>query len=250
MNILLVNDDGYFADGIQALDRVLTKKGHRISILAPEVQQSGKSHSMGLYATVTAIKHDENKYSISGTPADCIIYGLKSGLLTVKPDLIVSGINQGYNISTDIIYSGTCGAARQASMYGYKAIAISEGLLAGEEKEGFHFERTASFLADNLDLFLKNLDGRAFLNINVPHSFNGEWELSSIGEILYEDKFEFRKKDENVTEISNVDIHVEFKKRENEYPNDFETVRKGKASLSYVNLFPTISHRHMIEHAK
>lgn len=258
MNILLVNDDGYKAEGINALDKVFSSRGHFVSVVSPRVEQSGKSHSLSILGSVNVIEYKPNHFSLTGSPADCVIYGLYSGFLKKEPDLIISGINHGYNISTDIIYSGTCGAARQAALYGYKAIAISEGTYMQKASEGvvenlnegFDFERTATFLADNLDIFLSHLDSKAFLNINVPHSFDGTWELAQIGEIKYHDKFRFEKKNDGSVDIINTQVQIEYKKRESEYLNDFEVVSLGKASVSYVNLIPTISHPHMAKMSK
>ena len=116
MNILLSNDDGYQADGIRILEEVLVSHGHTVYISAPEGEQSGKSHSMTIRGEIAVTKYGERHFHISGTPADCIVYSHRSALFPVNFDAVISGINHGYNLSTDVIYSGTCAAARQATM--------------------------------------------------------------------------------------------------------------------------------------
>lgn len=160
MNILLVNDDGYRAEGIITLEKVLIGKGHNVYVLAPTLEQSGKSHSMTISGSRYATKYGEGHYHIDGTPADCIIYGLKSGLLGIEPDVVISGINHGYNQSTDIIYSGTCGAARQAAFYGYKAIAIST---YRDKSNKYDFVGCAEFLSEHMEEFLSRLEASSQL---------------------------------------------------------------------------------------
>lgn len=242
MNILLVNDDGYMAEGIKTLERVLSSYGHKIYMTAPSVEQSAKSHSMTINSHVFATEFDDGHFHLSGSPADCIIYSLKSNLLPIKPDLIVSGINHGYNLSSDIIYSGTCAAARQACLYGYKAIAIS----TNKNKDGeYDFESPAKFLAENLESFASRLDSSAFLNINVPPVFNGEYELSSIGLIDYDDQFSLEKMEDGRIRISNIACVMTYEKLGNAaYPHDWEICKSGRAAVSFVKILPEISEHH------
>ena len=129
MRILVTNDDGIDAEGLAVLVQFLSDesyggKGREIVVLAPEAERSGVSHAMTLRRPTKVRKLNEGYYSCSGTPADCVIVaGL--GVLPWMPDLVVSGINRGPNMGTDIVYSGTCGAARQAALAGVPAIAVS-----------------------------------------------------------------------------------------------------------------------------
>lgn len=243
MNILLVNDDGYQAEGIRTLEAVLAGKGHNIFVTAPSVEQSAKSHSMTIWGSCYATRYQENHYHISGSPADCIIYSLKSGLIPVKPDLVISGINHGFNLSSDIIYSGTCAAARQACFYGHRAIAISTHKSKANE---YDFKSAAEFLAENLESFYPMLDSSAFLNINIPYGFDGTYELSSIGEIDYQDKFSLEEEEDGRYRITNVDCIISYhEKVKSRYPKDFDVCRSGKASVSFVKILPDISESHM-----
>ena len=122
MNILLTNDDGYFALGIKILKEKLVKYG-RVVIVAPKEAMSAKSVSITLGRSSKVEKIEDDVYAMEGTPADCVAFGLSS--LNIRFDLVVSGCNHGFNISYDIMYSGTVGACLQALTYRKPAIAVS-----------------------------------------------------------------------------------------------------------------------------
>lgn len=159
MNVLLTNDDGFSAPGINALKKRLLLDGHNVMVFAPSENRSGASHCINLGCGVEVKKINENEYTCSGTPADCVMAALKSGVFP-KIDLVLSGINQGPNIGLDIVYSGTCGAARQAVFMGTPAAALS---VMVEEHDGepfapveqYSYSAMADFAAKNLDNFSK-----------------------------------------------------------------------------------------------
>lgn len=229
MTILLVNDDGFGAPGIEALDKVLSRRGHEVWISAPMRQMSGMSHAMTIGRTLEIRKEGENRYSVDGTPADCVLYAKRyeEGLFPSEPDLVISGINNGYNLATDITYSGTCGAAREAVFCSWKAIAVSA--------EECDFTRCAEIIADNLSSLYSSLDLESFVNINFPPSFNGEMRLTIPGEVRYADKVRLvEKKGKSLfVEISDVirtDLQVKG------YLNDMEACAMGYASVSSVSV--------------
>lgn len=125
MHILLSNDDGYQARGIQVLYQHFKSLGHRVTLVAPSGQRSAQSHSMTFYLPVQVEKISEDIFSVSGTPADCVAIALNHILKSNLPDIVVSGINHGFNVGIDVNYSGTVGAATEAALMGYKAIAVS-----------------------------------------------------------------------------------------------------------------------------
>ena len=157
MNLLLTNDDGFSAPGINALKKRLLLDGHNVMVFAPSANRSGASHCINLGSGVEVRKISESEYTCSGTPADCVMAALKSGVFS-KIDLVLSGINQGPNIGIDIVYSGTCGAARQAVFMGVPAVALS---VMVEEHDGepftppekYSYSAMADFAAKNLDNF-------------------------------------------------------------------------------------------------
>ena len=127
MNILVVNDDGYQAEGIKILVESLKEYGN-IYVMAPQTQQSGASHCITLHTYVKIHERDNfgedvKAWSIEGTPADCVIFALK--YLKLDIDLVVSGINDGPNLGTDTIYSGTLAGATEALVKNIPAIAFS-----------------------------------------------------------------------------------------------------------------------------
>ena len=128
MHILLCNDDGYQALGIQTLAHVLASHGHKITIVAPHDERSGQSHAMTFFLPVFVRQIQENMWSVQGTPADCAAIALRDLLTNNLPDLVISGINHGFNLGMDVNYSGTVGAATEASLMGFKAMAVSTDL--------------------------------------------------------------------------------------------------------------------------
>lgn len=187
MRILLTNDDGYESLGLDVLRTALLAAGHEVWVCAPSGQRSATSHSMTLRGDIIVTKHAERRYHCSGSPADCILYGLKGKALPMYPDVVVSGINHGYNLSTDILYSGTVGAASEAALMGIPAIAISA--MCGSDKV-FPFEQAAAFLVEHLARFLPLCSSDTLVNINVPPNPSRTWRVGNLGHLEYYDSVE------------------------------------------------------------
>ena len=169
MNILITNDDGVDSEGIQKLAAALRSKGgHRIFVVAPDSNRSGVSHAVSLLnGPVKLSKLGDDIYSCSGYPVDCVILA-QLGAIAEKPDLVLSGINRGENLGTDIIYSGTAAAARQGGLAGIPSIALS---LAGSDP--FYWDMAASWVADHLEELAAFWEREGFVNVNIPNSPNG-----------------------------------------------------------------------------
>jgi 5'-nucleotidase len=165
MNILLTNDDGISSEGIQKLAQALrSNKKHRVFVVAPDENRSGISHAISILNNpVKLTPFGEDSWSCSGFPGDCVIAAL-GGALPLKPDLVLSGINRGANLGTDIIYSGTAAAARQASLSGLPGIALS---LAGSGD--FYWDMAVSWMVDHLDELLTFWKEETFVNVNIPN---------------------------------------------------------------------------------
>lgn len=166
MNILLTNDDGIEAKGINILADVLKKFGHHVFIVAPLTEKSAASHSITIREPLRIRQYDENSWAVSGTPVDCVLMAFEH-FMKGQPeiDLVISGINAGQNIGDDVLYSGTVGAAIEAMCMGYKAIAIS--ITSYENQK---FETAATIMAELLEKNIHELIGyRQILNINVPN---------------------------------------------------------------------------------
>ncbi|MCC5797038.1 MAG: 5'/3'-nucleotidase SurE [Methylophaga sp.] len=162
MKILISNDDGYMARGIQTLARALSEMGE-ITVVAPDRNRSGASNSLTLENPLRLDLLDNGVYRVEGTPTDCVHLAI-TGLLEEEPDMVVSGINAGANLGDDVLYSGTVAAAMEGRFLGLPAIAIS---LVGHDAT--HYE-TAGWVAQQLVARLKAsaLPADTILNVNVP----------------------------------------------------------------------------------
>lgn len=132
MNILIANDDGVFAPGIQALVDALKPLG-RVVVVAPESERSGFSSALTLDRPLRPIQIAEDVWAVNGTPADCVYLSM-NGLFDFEFDLVVSGINSGANLGDDVLYSGTVGAAFEGRLMKQPAIAVS---LAGPDVRSY-----------------------------------------------------------------------------------------------------------------
>ncbi|UVO53439.1 5'/3'-nucleotidase SurE [Sphingomonas sp. SUN039] len=126
MRILLTNDDGIHAPGLAVLEAIARTLSDDIWIVAPQEEQSGAGHSLTLSRPVRVRKHDERRYSVSGTPTDAVMMALGVVMGEAKPDLILSGVNRGANLAEDVTYSGTVSAAMEGTLAGYRSIALSQ----------------------------------------------------------------------------------------------------------------------------
>ncbi|MCW1427669.1 5'/3'-nucleotidase SurE [Novosphingobium sp. JCM 18896] len=125
MRILLTNDDGIHAPGLQVLERIASRLSDDIWICAPDEEQSGAGHSLTLTRPVRLKQHDARRFSVTGTPTDAVTMALKK-IMPEKPDLILSGVNRGANLGDDVTYSGTVSAALEGALAGVRAIALSQ----------------------------------------------------------------------------------------------------------------------------
>jgi 5'-nucleotidase len=162
MRILISNDDGFLAPGIKILAKVLGEIAE-VTVVAPDRNRSGASNSLTLDNPLRVTTADNGFFIVNGTPTDCVHVAV-TGLLAEMPDMVVSGINEGSNLSDDVLYSGTVAAATEGRFLGLPSIAIS---LAGPKCQ--HYE-TAAHVAKILVERLKTDRAPAdtILNVNVP----------------------------------------------------------------------------------
>ena len=125
MRILLTNDDGINAPGLNVLERIARKLSDDIWICAPSEEQSGAGHSLTLTRPIRVHQHAERRFSVAGTPTDSVTMALKK-LMPQPPDLILSGVNRGANLGDDVTYSGTVSAAIEGALAGIRSIALSQ----------------------------------------------------------------------------------------------------------------------------
>jgi 5'-nucleotidase len=161
LRILISNDDGYFAPGIECLATALA--GHAdVTVVAPERDRSGASNSLTLDRPLIVRRAPSGFLFVNGTPTDCVHLAV-TGLLDHMPDMVISGINSGANMGDDTIYSGTVAAATEGYLLGIPSIAIS---LAS--KAGRHFETAANIAVELVERHARAMAGAWLLNVNVP----------------------------------------------------------------------------------
>ncbi|WP_135078149.1 5'/3'-nucleotidase SurE [Terasakiella sp. SH-1] len=124
--ILITNDDGIHAPGLKVLEHIAKAVAKEVWVVAPETEQSATGHSLTLRRPLRIHKHSEYRYSVDGTPTDCVLLALNEVMKDNKPDLVLSGVNRGGNLGEDITYSGTVAAAMEATLLGVPAIAFSQ----------------------------------------------------------------------------------------------------------------------------
>lgn len=194
MNILITNDDGIMSPGINILTEKLSEK-HKVLVVAPDVERSATGHAITIRTPLWAKEVNVGTkfigYAINGTPADCV----KLGLLAISNeeiDLVISGINKGPNLGTDILYSGTVSGALEGAITGKPSIAIS----CADWHEPI-YETAAEFLVDFLEKYdISELPEFTALNINVPSVPPEEikgWKVTRQSRRRYRDYFEKRK---------------------------------------------------------
>ena len=220
MRILITNDDGINAEGIRLLAEWARGLGE-VTVVAPKVEQSGKSHAIQFVEPIE-IKEVEymdgvKAYSMDSTPADCVrfaVIGLKQ-----KYDLLLSGVNRGFNLGKDIVYSGTAGAIFEGGRLGIPGIAFSTEPHSFEGARKY-IDKAYRFIADNR-LFDKNL----LYNVNIPDG-HGDIRITRHGGIYFFD--EFRKLDGDMWEQTGYIV------AENEGNPEFDTdsVRDGFISIT------------------
>ena len=179
MRILLTNDDGVNSPGIRLLARELRSAGHRVFTVAPDSNRSGCSHAiLFLNKPLKLSEIEEDTWSCSGTPVDCVITALLGGIPELKistegsalnmeraPDLILSGINAGANLGTDIIFSGTASAARQGSFFGVPSVALS----LVESDISWQWNNVIPYITEKLISIMGYWKAQTFVNVNFPN---------------------------------------------------------------------------------
>jgi 5'-nucleotidase len=160
---LLTNDDGILAPALKPLRQQLGKLG-RVVVVAPDRDQSATSHSLTLHRPFRIHRHEEDVYSVDGTPTDCVVTAFH-GLLEQRPDMVISGINHGPNMGEDVFYSGTVAAAIEGTLQGVPSIATS--LVTREITD---FVEPAEFVGRLIERVIdQGLSPRQLLNVNLPH---------------------------------------------------------------------------------
>lgn len=232
MKVLVTNDDGVFAEGIQVLAQEISKIAETF-VVAPDHEQSATGHAITMHRPLLAEKvkyhhlPELSPWKVNGTPADCVKLAVEA-LLPQRPDLVISGINRGANLGTDVLYSGTVSAAIEAVILGIPAIAVS---LA--EYHDPHYEYAATFTARLAKQFMsRKQDGEMLLNVNVPGCAAEEIRgvaVNRLGVRYYKDPFEERTdpRGRSYYWLAGEIVDVEC-----EYDTDVAAVKNNKVSIT------------------
>jgi 5'-nucleotidase len=173
LSILITNDDGIHSPALASLEMALRHLG-TVTVVAPDRERSAASHCITLDETVPYHQLSLNRYAVAGTPADCVIVAL-TRILQKPPALVISGVNRGHNLGTDILYSGTVAAAFEAAVQGIPAIAVSAHAAADHFSAAQVAARVAGEVLDH------GLPPDVILNVNYPLQWNGEFRMTRQG---------------------------------------------------------------------
>ena len=186
--ILISNDDGFRATGLQRLRESLSTIAD-VVVCAPESEQSAASHALSLHRPLRLKQHEAGLFSVDGTPADSVYVALFSGtrVLPRVPDLVLSGLNHGVNLGDDVFYSGTVAAAREGALRGVRAMALS---VDNNESLAAAADWTARLVLRVLE---RSSEEPFLYNINFPPGIAWPVTFTQLGRRLYHDEVEFRR---------------------------------------------------------
>lgn len=222
--ILLTNDDGYDAAGLQALYNGFRKdQGVDVFVSAPRTQQSGASHSLTLRRPIRVERLRDKFFVIDGTPTDCVLLAYHDLIGPGRIDLVISGINHGLNMGSDVFYSGTVAAALQAASLGIKALAVSV-----DGPDFFDFSNALKYTKDLAARVRAFPEPGLVLNVNIPPGkIRGE-RISKMGNRIYHDKV-ISNGDKSGVMYSVIDGVLSYKISDE---TDFKAFEEGYVSIT------------------
>jgi len=229
VNILIANDDGVFAPGLQALAHALAPLG-RVVVVAPESERSGFSSALTLDRPLRPIQISPDVWAVNGTPADCVYLSM-NGLFDFEFDLVVSGINSGANLGDDVLYSGTVGAAFEGRLMKQPAIAVS---MAGQNVRSYEhpkdYATAAQWVHDFIAAGLPVLPPRHIFNVNIP-----DVAVLQGAKITYQGR---RSQSKPITGLSGEAV-ADPQKGLTEIESDFFAVANGFVSITPIQMDAT-----------
>ncbi len=227
MKILISNDDGIHARGLEVLAEVCRSVGE-VTIVAPDREQSGASHSLTLHRPIRPMQRPDGSYQVDGTPTDCVLLALGQ-LLNPKPDFVISGINHGPNMGEDVLYSGTVAAAMEGLSLGIPGVAVS---LAGGNLEVLDSHRSwLKQLLGNI-VNVSAFPTETLLNINLPAIAGEEIQgirTTTLGRRVYSESLVKTKDPWGRTVFWIGGGQISWSGRED---SDFRAVREGYISVT------------------
>jgi 5'-nucleotidase len=171
--ILVTNDDGIHAPGLEVLESIARELSDDVWVIAPSDECSGASHSVSLMTPIRMRQLDDRRFQVSGTPTDCVLMALWELMPDERPNVVLSGINAGANLAEDVTYSGTCAAAMEGTLAGIRSIALSQLSPNRSDVDFATAARHGPALVRQL-LALDDWNRGSFFNVNFPHCPPGE----------------------------------------------------------------------------
>jgi 5'-nucleotidase len=169
MRILVTNDDGVHAEGLEVLERIAGRLSDDVWVCAPELEQSGASRSLTLADPLRVRRIDERRFAIQGTPTDCVMLGVQHLIPGAKPDLVLSGVNRGLNAAEDVTMSGTVAGAIEGMALGVRSIALSQMMTYRDDDAFSPFDAAETFGAGLISRLLETgWPDHVILNLNFP----------------------------------------------------------------------------------
>jgi 5'-nucleotidase len=181
MRILITNDDGIHAPGLDACVRIARTLSDDVWVVAPEFDQSGVAHSLSLSDPLRLRKIDDKRFAVKGTPTDCVIMAVRHIMIEHRPDLILSGINRGQNIAEDVTYSGTVAGAMEGVVLGIPSIALSQVLSAATRESNSYATAEAHAPEIISRLLAEGMPPGVLVNVNFPPCGPDEVQGISVG---------------------------------------------------------------------
>jgi 5'-nucleotidase len=169
MRILVTNDDGIHAEGLAVLEKIALALSDDVWVVAPETEQSGASRALTLSDPIRLRRLDARRYSVLGTPTDCVLLAVQELVEGEPPDLVLSGVNRGQNIAEDVSLSGTVAAAIEGMALGIPSIALSQSMMAFHDSVQVGYENAEAFAPGIIARLLKvGWPKNVLININFP----------------------------------------------------------------------------------
>ncbi|KAA0251864.1 5'/3'-nucleotidase SurE [Acidobacteria bacterium ACD] len=188
MRALISNDDGIFAPGLAALERAAAEAGFETYVVAPDREQSASSHSLTMHRPLRISPAGERRFTVDGTPTDCVNLALKSILAKTPPDFVFSGINAGPNLGDDVTYSGTVAAAFEGTLLGVRSIAFSLDYRRDDSGAVPDFTEAERIAGRVMRIAMEHpLPAETLWNVNVPPGNPKGIRPTRLGKRRYED---------------------------------------------------------------
>jgi 5'-nucleotidase len=237
MRILLTNDDGVHAEGLAVLERIARTLSDDVWIVAPETDQSGLAHSLSLSEPLRLRQISEKHFAVRGTPTDCVIMGVKEIMADFRPDLVLSGVNNGANMADDVTYSGTIAGAIEGTLQGIKSFALSQAAnyLDGERQVPWTVveQYAPALLKKLLDV---DMPAWTFMNVNFPNCLPQDVQGVAV---TAQGKLDFGMNVERRNDGRGLPYYwLKFDSRKGDFleGTDIHAVRDGKISVTPLKL--------------